>query len=88
MATYLYIVYVIDIPALFNNCEMKNTSTFKVVVRQHLLASVEHAAGTGAILEIDLRVGVIPFKVTPRHVSLNIFLSVYSQRVQKPLFRT
>ena len=41
-------------------------------------------ASAAAILEIDLWVGVIPFNVTPRRVSLNIFLSIYSQRVQKP----
>ena len=39
----------------------------------------------GAILEIGLRVGVIPFTVTSGHVLLTIFVSFYSQRVQKPL---
>ena len=42
---------------------------------------------TRAILEISLRVGVMPLNVKHRHPFLTIFLSFYSQRVQKPLFR-
>ena len=38
-----------------------------------------------AILEIGLRVGVIPLNIIPRHVVLSIFLSVYQQRVLHPL---
>ena len=34
---------------------------------------------SGAILEISLRVGVIPQNITSRHVLLTIFLSLYSQ---------
>ena len=39
----------------------------------------------GAILEIGLRVGVIPFNVTSGHVLLTIFVSFHSLRGQKPL---
>ena len=42
----------------------------------------------GAILEIGLRVSVIPLNVTPQPVLLTLFLGFYSQRVQKPLQRT
>ena len=42
----------------------------------------------GAILEIGLRVGVIPLNMTSRHVLLINFLIFYSWRVQKPLQRT
>ena len=40
---------------------------------------------SGAILEIRLRVGVIPLVVTPKAFLLTNFLSLYPQRVQKPL---
>ena len=40
---------------------------------------------TFAILEISLRVGIIPLNVPRRHVFLTILLSLCSQRVQKPL---
>ena len=40
---------------------------------------------SGAILEIGLRVGIIPPNMTPQHLLLTIFLSLYSQRVQKPV---
>ena len=40
---------------------------------------------SGAIRENGLRVGITPLSVTSRLVSLTIFLSFYSQRVQKPL---
>ena len=43
---------------------------------------------TGVILETSLRVGVIPLNVPSRHVILTYLLSLYSQRVQKPLQRT
>ena len=39
----------------------------------------------GAILEVILRVGVIPINGTPRHVLLTIFLSFYRRRVLNPL---
>ena len=40
---------------------------------------------SGAILEIGLRVGVILYNVISGHVLLTMFVSFYSQRVQKPL---
>ena len=42
---------------------------------------------SGAILETGLMVGVIPLNVTSRHVTtrLTMFLSFYSQSIQKPL---
>ena len=45
----------------------------------------QHSQG---LFKSGLRVGVITLKVTPRHVLLTIFLSFYSQRVQKPLPKT
>ena len=51
--------------------------------------AVAHSVHTaGAILENSPRVGVIPINDTPRHALLTIFLSFYSQRVQKPFQRT
>ena len=44
-----------------------------------------HPNITGAILEIGLRVGVIPFNVTSGHILLTIFVSFHSLRGQKPL---
>ena len=43
---------------------------------------------TGAILEIGLRVGVIPLNVTPQVIFLTNFLSLYLQRVERPFQRT
>ena len=42
----------------------------------------------GTILEISLRVGVIPLNVTPQVIFLTNFLSLYLQRVEKPFQRT
>ena len=40
-----------------------------------------HVKVTGVNLEISLRAGVILLNVTPRHVSLVIGLTLYSERV-------
>ena len=40
---------------------------------------------SGAVLEISLRVGVIPFNFTPLLLLLTIFVSSYSRWAQKPL---
>ena len=50
--------------------------------------SSQCGAIAGAILEFGLRVGGIPLNLTPRHIFLTVFLSLHSQRVQKPLRRT
>ena len=57
--------------------------TFSIITKEWWVLAMPST--TGAILQISLRVGIIPLNVPSRHVFLTILLSLYSQRVQKPL---
>ena len=86
-------LHFLDHPFYTNEARIISWSTFQFskshTITWHyiILKASSKIQPTGAILEISLRVGVIPFNVTSGHVLLTTFVSFYSLRVQKPLQR-
>ena len=64
-----------------------STWLINISVIQYTVQNWSFELGSGAILGIGLRVGVIPLSITPRHCLPIIFLSFYSWRVKKPVQR-